>query len=234
MAGPHVIAWWALRTQVRTLRVEGIENVPRTGPVMLVARHFHHLLDGSALIRTLARPVHIVVGLDWTDDERERRWMERACRAAGYPIVLRSPTLGRRAGFAREELLRYTRAAMRDVVALLRAGRVVLVFPEGYPNVDPAFTQKADDAAFLPFADGYRRMVAAAERDGRTRVAIVPIGFHYVRGAKWSIVARIGEPRFDGDRTTLERAVRDLSGQTETARLDEEPDRSSRDGNVRV
>jgi len=225
MAGPNAIAWWALRTQVAALRVEGLAQIPRSGPVMLVARHFHHLLDGSVLVRSIDRPVHIVVGLDWATG-RERRWVERACRAAGYPIVLRPPTLGVRDGFAREELVRYTRSAMRDVVALLRAGRVVLVFPEGYPNVDPAFTQKTGDDAFLPFADGYRRMIAAAQRDGTTRVAVVPVGFSYRRGEKWSIVARIGEARYDPDPATMEAAVKQLSGvasdaadETKTAQL---------------
>jgi len=224
MAGPNAIAWWALRTQVASLRIEGLAHIPRSGPVMLVARHFHHLLDGSVLVRSIDRPVHIVVGLDWTNGARERRWMERACRAAGYPIVLRAPTLGVRDGFARDELLRYTRGAMRDVVALLRAGRVVLVFPEGYPNVDPAFSQKNADDAFLPFADGYRRMIAAAQRDGTTRVAVVPVGFAYERGRKWTIVARIGEARFDPDATSIEAAVKRLSGvvdrnETKTAEL---------------
>ncbi len=212
MAGPNAIAWWALRTQVASLRVEGLANVPADGAVMLVARHFHHLLDGSVLVRSIARPVHIVVGLEWANDARERRWMERACRAAGYPIVLRPPTLGAREGFARTELLRYTRGALRDVVALLRAQRVVLVFPEGYPNVDPAFAQKTDDDAFLPFADGYRRMIAAAERDGRTRVAVVPVGFRYARGAKWDIVARIGPSRYGVEAaSSLQDEVRALS-----------------------
>ena len=211
MAGPHAIAWWALRTQVGSLRVEGLGNVPPDGAVMLVARHFHHLLDGSVLVRSIVRPLHIVVGLDWASDARERRWMERACRAAGYPIVLRPPTLGARAGFARTELLRYTRGALRDVVALLRAQRVVLVFPEGYPNVDPAFAQKTGDDAFLPFTDGYRRMIAAAERDGRTRVAVVPVGFRYARGAKWDIVARIGSARYGVEAAALQDEVRELS-----------------------
>jgi putative membrane protein len=223
MAGPNAIAWWALRTQVASLRVEGLEHVPRSGPVMLVARHFHHLLDGSILVRSIRRPVHIVVGLDWANDARERRWMERACRAAGYPIVLRTPTLGVRTGFTREELVRYTRRAMRDVVALLHAGRVVLIFPEGYPNVDPAFAQKTGDDAFLPFADGYRRMIADAQRDGTTRVAVVPVGFSYRRGDKWTIVARIGEARYDPDATSIESAVKRLSGvpadETKTAKL---------------
>jgi 1-acyl-sn-glycerol-3-phosphate acyltransferase len=208
MAGPDAIARWALRTQTHAVRVEGLEHVPASGPVMLVARHFHHLLDGAAIVRNVPRPVHIVVGLDWAANAHQRAWMERACRAAQYPIVLRPPTLGERDGYASSEFTRYTRAALRDVDALLHNGRVVLVFPEGYPNIDPVFARKPDDAAFLPFAVGYRRMIARAERHPGVRVAVVPVGFHYTRGAKWSIVARFGAPC---DAAHAEAAVHALS-----------------------
>jgi len=214
MLGPAAIARWGLRTQTSSVRIEGLENVPAGGPVMLVARHFHHLLDGAVLVRYVPRPVHIVVGLDWTNDAKTRAWMERACNAAQYPIVLRPPTLGARGGYARGELLRYTRAGMRDAAALLGAGRVVLVFPEGYPNVDPAFGQKTGNDAFLPFAGGYRRMIAWAQREHGVRVAVVPVGFHYTRdtrGKRWSIVARVGTARFDASNDDIERAVRRLS-----------------------
>jgi 1-acyl-sn-glycerol-3-phosphate acyltransferase len=219
MYGPAAIARWALRTHTSSVRVEGLANVPAAGPVMLVARHFHHLLDGAVLVRYIPRPVHIVVGLDWTADAKQRAWMERACRAARYPIVLRPATLGERAGYARNEFRAYTRAALHDASALLGAGRVVLAFPEGYPNVDPAFARKANDDAFLPFALGYRRMIDWAQRTAGVRVAVVPVGFHYTRpsttlgtgSARWSIVARIGTPRFDPANGELETIVRDLS-----------------------
>ena len=139
--GTAAIARWALATQAGAVRIEGLEHIPSTGPVMLVARHFHHLLDGAVLVRHVPRPVHIVVGLDWTEDAKQRAWMERACRAVQWPIVLRAATLGERGGYDRSELARYTRSGVRDAVALLRAGRVVVVFPEGYPNVDPAFAR---------------------------------------------------------------------------------------------
>lgn len=215
MLGPAAIAEWGLRTQTSSVRVEGLENVPARGPVLLVARHFHHLLDGSVLVRRVPRPIHIVVGLDWTADAAQRRWMERACRAAEYPIVLRPATLGERPAYARSELVRYTRSALRQTAELLRAGRVVLVFPEGYPNIDPAFARKNGDDAFLPFADGYRRMIAQAERAGSERVALVPVGFHYTRGPRWSILARIG-PRCEGaPPERVEAIVRELSREPE-------------------
>jgi 1-acyl-sn-glycerol-3-phosphate acyltransferase len=211
MLGPAAIARWALRTYASSVRVEGLENIPAHGPVMLVARHFHHLLDGAVLARYVPRPVHIVVGLDWTADAKQRAWMERACRAAQYPIVLRPATLGERGGYARSELARYTRTGLRDASALLAAGRVVLVFPEGYPNVDPAFARKANDDTFLPFAPGYLRMIAWAQRAEGVRVAVVPVGFRYTRGPRWSIVARIGAARFDPVNDELENDVRELS-----------------------
>jgi 1-acyl-sn-glycerol-3-phosphate acyltransferase len=211
MLGPPVIARWALRTHTSAVRVEGLENIPASGPVMLVARHFHHLLDGAVLVRYVPRPLHIVVGLDWTADAKQRAWMERACRAAQYPVVLRPATLGERGGYARNELMHYTRTGLRDTSALLAASRVVLVFPEGYPNVDPAFARKTDDDAFLPFTPGYLRMIAWAQRAGGARVAVVPVGFHYTRGPRWSIVARVGKARFDAVNGELEIAVRELS-----------------------
>jgi putative membrane protein len=193
------------------VRVEGLENIPATGPVMLVARHFHHLLDGAVLVRYVPRPVHIVVGLDWTENAAQRAWMERACRAVGWPILLRPATLGERGGFARNEFAGYMRAALRDTSALLRAGRVVLTFPEGYPNVDPAFARKANDDTFLPFAPGYQRMIALAERAASVRVAVVPVGFHYTRGKRWSIVARFGPARLNATNAELEATVQTLS-----------------------
>jgi putative membrane protein len=208
--GTAAIARWALRTQTASVRVEGREHVPAGGPVLLVARHFHHLLDGAVIVRYVPRPVHIVVGLDWAD-AAQRRWMERACRAVQWPIVLRPATLGVRDGYRREELAGYTRAALRETTALLRAGRAVVAFPEGYPNVDPTFARKSGDDAFLPFERGYLRMLALAERDGRTRVAVVPVGFHYTRGPRWSITMRIGAPRFNPSNDEMESAVRSLS-----------------------
>jgi 1-acyl-sn-glycerol-3-phosphate acyltransferase len=211
MIGPALIARWGLLTQTESVRVEGLENVPASGPVLLAARHFHHLLDGSVLVRYVPRPVHIVVGLDWAPSAAQRVWMERACRAAQYPIVLRPATLGERPGYARDELMRYTRRALRDASALLVAGRVLLVFPEGYPNVDPSFAQKTNDDAFLPFARGYARIVAAAQRTPGVRVPVVPVGFHYTRGKRWSIVTRIGTARYNPSPEELTAVVRELS-----------------------
>ncbi len=75
-----------------------------------------------------------------------------------------------------------------------REDSFVLVFPEGYPNIDPSFTPKADDGAFLPFEPGFLRFVALAEQDGITRVPIVPVGLEYQRRDRWRVTVRFGHP----------------------------------------
>jgi putative membrane protein len=213
MRGPQAIAAWALRTQTTDVAVFGAEHVPAHGPVLLAARHYHHLLDGSVLVNRLPRPVHIIVGLDWAPNRATRRIMEAACRAADYPVVLRPRTIAGAPAYAREEVVRFTRAALRDTTRLLAAGRVVLLFPEGYPTIDPSGSLKADDQTFLPFAQGLGAIAARARAAG-VNLAVVPVGFAYRRepNDRWSIVARIGAP-LPGDVSVpaVEAAVRELS-----------------------
>ena len=217
MIGPQLIARWSLRTMTSGVHVEGVERIPRDGPVLIAARHYHHLLDGAVLVRHVRRPVHIVVALDWAANAAQRRWMERVCRWARYPVILRPQTAGARGGYAAGDVARYLRSGVRDAAALLRERRVVAVFPEGYPVVDPAATDRTprerDRDGFLPFAAGFRTIVDAARRNGAGDVAIVPVDFRYAaQGATWSIAARFGDPlAADADVAIVENAVRELS-----------------------
>ena len=79
-----------------------------------------------------------------------------------------------------------------DSARLLHSGEVLVVFPEAYPNIDPAFTPKNDHDAFLPFRPGFARLVEMAERDGHTQIAIVPVGLTYVQNGQWHVTLRFG------------------------------------------
>jgi len=199
-----VISWRFLRragsvvlSRAAEVEVIGLERVPDRGPVILAVRHYHHLYDGCVLLSTINRPAHIVVGLDWLTSRVARRAMDRLCALARWPIVLR-PALPNRdprpvdLGDRRAIL----RRSARDVTALLREDRMVIVFPEGYPNVDPTFTPKQDEA-FLPFEPGFLRYAKIAQRSGVGPIAIVPAGFAYERrdAGRWRITVRFGAPR---------------------------------------
>lgn len=218
---------WKIRRDL-DLRIEGLHNLPRTGPGVIVCRHYHHIYDGCILIGALGRPVRIVVALDWVGSAGLRALMEALCHLAGWPIVLRRERLVGSAGQAlggsaydAREIRPYLKRALADARDALRAGGMLAVFPEGYPTVDPVFTPKVEDNVFLPFRSGFVRIAELAQRDGRTCVAIIPAGLHYQHGERRQVTLRFGSPLYLDAHTnrialvrTVEEQVRTLSSAT--------------------
>jgi putative membrane protein len=195
------------------LSVEGLGHVPADGPVIVAARHYHHLYDGCALLTAISRPAHIMVGLDWVGSRVGLTAMTAACRSAEWPIVSRAGANPRLDGHKRADL----RRSLADSLKVLRRGHVLIVFPEGYPTIDPRPTPKSGPDEFLPFRAGFARIAIAAAAEG-LHVPIVPAGFAYRKTTRWQVSLRFGEPLLltsPGDQgrvvQELEHRVRELS-----------------------
>jgi uncharacterized membrane protein/1-acyl-sn-glycerol-3-phosphate acyltransferase len=220
----HKGSWMMVRRKVK-LEVEGLENVPRTGPVLIVARHFHHLYDGCVLMKAVPRRLHIFVALDWVRKRWLRNVMESACTTVDWPIVLRAEQLHDNSdaasrAYALDEARSYLRHAMKVSIRLLRDGEALIVFPEAYPDIDPRNTPRVENNASLPFRPGFARLVDMVEKNGHTKVAIVPAGLSYVQNGRWNITLRFGPvlSRSDYIDSThlvqdVEHRVRELSDQ---------------------
>ena len=114
--------------------------------------------------------------------------MQRLCDSVAWPTVIRTGDHGAKPSAESRALLR---RAVTQTVQLLRSGEIVVMFPEGYPNIDPSFTPKSDNAAFLPFQTGAVRLAALAATPERP-VSIVPAGFFYQQGTRTAITLRFG------------------------------------------
>jgi 1-acyl-sn-glycerol-3-phosphate acyltransferase len=196
------LRWYARRAVANEVDVEvhGRKHVPTTGPVVFAARHYHHLHDATILMSVVPRQLHILVALDWVRGPWGRRIMEVLCRAARWPTVLRrdSPHLTGDAPasvYHPDEWHGMMRQAILDSTDLLRDGRVLVVFPEGYPNIDPEGAAKAGPDDFLPFKNGFARIVARAQRTLGRPIPVVPVGFAYQRRDRWQATVRFGAPR---------------------------------------
>lgn len=201
------------------LTVSGHDNVPSAGPVVLASRHYHHLFDGTSIVTTLTRPLRVMVALDWVTTGVQRRLAETLCSVAGWPVVLRPdaekyrPELAvdpaRTASYQRDTT-RYLRRAAIQSVEILSRGEALLMFPEGYPNIDPSFTPKSDqNDDFLPTLPGAIRIPLLAQAAGLSPVPIVPVGLHYRRigDDRWAVQLRFGEPLFATDRRQVDDTV---------------------------
>ena len=208
--GSQVLAARRIETSVT-----GLEHIPMDGPVLLVARHYHHLFDGVVLLLSLPRPIHILVTLDWATNNYARLLMTQATALASWPVVERSDCLrvcGKRERTCKRKILRASsrrqRSALTDSVALLAQGRVLVVFPEGYPNIDPRYTPKTRPEEFLPFRTGFAAIAAAAEKRLDVRVPIVPSGLHYTKNNRWIVRLNIGQAVYLGDFVSRQLLVR--------------------------
>jgi 1-acyl-sn-glycerol-3-phosphate acyltransferase len=76
---------------------------------------------------------------------------------------------------------------------------LLVVFPEGYPNIDPHYTPKTRAEEFLPFKSGFAAIAAAAEKRLGAKIPIIPTGFHYTRARCWTARLNIGKPVYSED-----------------------------------
>jgi 1-acyl-sn-glycerol-3-phosphate acyltransferase len=206
--------------------VSGLEHIPARGPALIAARHYHNLFDGLAMLTAIPRQFHIVVALDWAQNKPTKLFFATINRLARWPTLLRGDALLRRADdrqkfFSERDLLRYQREALRQSVDLLVEGRVLVIFPEGYPNIDPIYTPKTEPEEFLPFKPGFASIVSAAERRLNQHIPIIPAGLHYTKGNPWIGHLRFGAPVYRDARTgnqelveIVEGAVKSLSSET--------------------
>jgi len=164
-------ARWALDHFSASVEVAGLERVPRRGPILLVANH-PGLTDAVALIAALDRPDFRIV-------------------AADYPFLHAMRGLAPRLIFlevSRGSQLGWIRAVSRD----LRQGSVVLLFPAGGLEPDPAVL--GSEGALLSWSDSVG-LIARLAPDAR----IVPA----------AVTGVLSERAFAHPLTHLRRAPRD-------------------------
>lgn len=195
----------ALTRDRLSIETHGLEYLPETGPVLLAARHYHHLYDVLALMLATPRRVHCVVAVDWIHGTLLTRLMRGLTGYAHWPTVWRVPSGASLPCHAAA----FQRRAVQESARLLQEGRVLLVFPEGYPTVDLRASRKKE-AEFLPFQSGFATLALAAQARSRCPVPIVPLGFAYQRtGAhQWRASLRFGTPLTLRERSERDRLVR--------------------------
>jgi len=188
-----ILAAGRLKTQAT-----GMGNVPAQGPALIVARHYHHLYDGLALFAAMPRRFHIVVAIDWVKNRRVQWFMQTVNWIARWPTLLRADAVARcnysTGLFSRADVARYRRSALGDAAELLVQNRVVVIFPEGYPNIDPNYTPQRNLDEFLPFKPGFLEILGAAGKKTNRAIPIIPAGLRYRPGACWEAFLKLGEP----------------------------------------
>lgn len=156
--------------------VEGRENVPREGPVILASNHLS-FIDSIAIPVAAPRPVHFLAKSAYFEGTGISGWMTRE-----FFTAIGAVPVQRGAGQAALDALDQQRA-------LLEAGRAVALYPEGTRSLDGRLYRGRTGAAFLALQTGAPvvpvGLIGTAE--------VMPVGAK-MPSLRRRVTVRFGEP----------------------------------------
>jgi glycerol-3-phosphate O-acyltransferase/dihydroxyacetone phosphate acyltransferase len=171
----------------RAVEVTGLERIPRTGPVLLVANHHGGFVDPALLVATVPRPVRF---LAMASLFRILPLRPLLVFGGAIPVHRARDVEGEDAGTRRNV------DAFAACFAHLRDGGAIGIFPEG---------EASDEAHLLPIRTGAARIALGAHSRGAMGLRIVPVGLIYEdkQRARSRAYVRVGDPiELDSDLAT--------------------------------
>jgi 1-acyl-sn-glycerol-3-phosphate acyltransferase len=174
----RLIARTATLGWFRAVEVTGLERIPRTGPVLLVANHHGGFVDPALLLATVPRPVRFVAMASLF---RILPLRPLLALAGAIPVHRARDPEGNGTEPCRNV------DAFAACFAHLRDGGAIGIFPEG---------QASDEPHLLRVRTGAARIALGAHARGAMGVRIVPVGLIYEdkQRARSRAYVRVGNP----------------------------------------
>ena len=188
------------------LIIEGQENIPMTGPVILAPRHLHRDYDPMIFNSIVKRRLFFIGAIDWMQGKFFDKTVKYFFKKSGVIGVKRPEAndIFAKAGQVTERIKNKERSlglvgAFKNATKLLMHNQAVLIFPEGWPTIETAMaTPKTDMNEILEVKAGVFHFAEYVQRKRGIPVPIIPIGLKLVKEGifKLTFVVNIGEPMY--------------------------------------
>ncbi|UCF30498.1 MAG: 1-acyl-sn-glycerol-3-phosphate acyltransferase [bacterium] len=158
----------AMRIFFRRMEVEGLENIPESGPVLFLPNHINALVDALIVMRYVKRPLSLTA----------------KSTLAEYPVIGYLMRSARVIRFYRKQDQLAGADRSRNIKALeeckrrLGEGEALCIFPEGQSHSDPSLR---------PFRWGAARLALDYTRSAVSTppLKIVPVGLHFPKKGRF-------------------------------------------------
>ena len=173
------LAYFSVRIFFRRIEVEGVENVPESGPVLLVPNHPNALVDALVVLMHLKRPISLTAKSTLADIIILRQMI----KSTNVILFHRKKDVGMGADPSRNA------GAIAQCRERLELGEAILIFPEGQSHSDPSLR---------PLRTGAARIALDCLHSGGTGadLVIVPVGLHFPEKDRFrsDVWVRFGKP----------------------------------------
>ena len=174
----RLVVPYVVRAHFNNVFIDGVENVPKTGPVIIASSHPNSFLDAVLLAILLDRPLHFLVRADVF----KRPLIARLLKAMHQLPVYRSDS-------GREGLTSGNASTFAQCHRLLKKNGTILIFSEG---------TTIQDKQLRPLRKGTARLAFSAldELPADTELHVLPVAVNYTHhvepGAE--VMIGIGQP----------------------------------------
>ncbi|KAI0916264.1 hypothetical protein AcV5_003250 [Taiwanofungus camphoratus] len=171
------------------IQVDGVENVPKYGPVIVVSSHHNEILDIATLAVTIP---HRRTLCFWAKSTLFKSPLVRAVLLSSGSIPVR------RATKTDTSIANLHQALFFETFRTLDAGEAVGVFPEGTSYTEPQIAQIKDGAAWAALEYMRWRKVnnGDGEENANRQLLIIPVGIVYTGKSQYQsrVCVRWGKP----------------------------------------
>jgi 1-acyl-sn-glycerol-3-phosphate acyltransferase len=152
--------------------IQGAENLPTKGPVVLAAKHFSRWDPPIVSLLSHHEPLRFMTNANQFSGLQG--WV--ISRMGAFPVDLDQPQL----------------SSLRHTVQLLQAGHKLVLFPEG---------GIVRDRPLRELKPGLARLVLQAEASQSLQIPIVPIAIHYQPSAQFRarVIVQVCPPLYSQD-----------------------------------
>jgi 1-acyl-sn-glycerol-3-phosphate acyltransferase len=153
-------------------------EIPETGPVIIAPRHYHGDYDPVLFYSVIKRKIFFLGATDWMKKGAEVKVNKFIFKKIGVVPVTRpdskfvEPTKGIRPAEGMKD-------SFESIVRLLMLDQAVVIFPEGWPNIDAHWTKKKIDSGVEDIKAGLFHFVDYVQKRRNIRIPIIPVGVRY-------------------------------------------------------
>ena len=180
------------------IEAKGVENIPKSGPCIIIPYHYPAQLDPMILISIINRKLFFAASVEGfiSIPFLDSFWYKMGC----LPIKRDDSEFNKRinGSVPSKKIDNYNSSnldSIKKMLTHLKYGDPIVIFPEGDAKINATY-DRPNNEKFLEPKEGFVSIAFLAKRKFNLDVPIIPVGLKYNGRLMKRVVIKIGSPHY--------------------------------------